>query len=71
MRRGLASDCTHLGELTSAQIFKHAIRFGVQARISKNDYLCALYHRLALGYARLAGKRDIEEQEPRNGPTVE
>jgi hypothetical protein len=70
-RRAVESDCTRLGELTSAQMFRRAVSFGAQARNTKSDYLRASYHRLALGYARLAGEREIEEQQPSNRPTVE
>ncbi len=55
-------DCTHLGELTAAQIFKHAVRFGVQARIVKDDYLRTIYNRLAIRYAVLAAEREIAER---------
>ncbi len=59
-----APDGTHPGELTAAQIFKHAVRLGVQARIVKDDYLRTTYNRLAIRYAVLAAKREIEEKRP-------
>jgi hypothetical protein len=65
MRRDCATaampDCAHPRELTAGQIFKHAVRFGVQARITKSDYLRVTYNRLALRYAILAAEREIEE----------
>jgi len=62
MPRAAASDCTQRSELTAAQMFKHAVRFGAKARNVKSEYLRATYHRLALRYARLAGERETEEK---------
>jgi hypothetical protein len=60
--RGSVSDCSRPSELTAAQMFKHAVRLGAEARNVKSEYLRAAYHRLALRYARLAGERETEEK---------
>ncbi len=55
-------DRPRLSELTAAQIFERAAEFAAKARAADTqDFLRDSYHRLAIRYAVLVARREIEE----------